>query len=113
MSSILALIALPLLAGAPRHHHTPAAAPDSSSMTVVLVQNDRSQPITVYAQDDIGEFKLGVVPPDSVLTLRVPDLMVGGSATIDFFIHPKGGNEQESGFIEVREGDRVGLVVPQ
>ncbi len=112
MSSILALITLPFLAGVPSHHHPRSAMPDSSAMTVVLIQNDRPQPVTVYAQDDVGEFKLGIVPPDSVVTLRIPDLMVAGGATIDFFVHPKGGVEQESGFIEVRNGDHVGLVVP-
>lgn len=108
-TTLLTLIALTGSPTAPSK--TPSAA-DSANMALVEVQNDRSQPVTVYAEGAEGEFKIGEVPPDSVITLRVPDLVVGGGAEVDFLVHPKGGFDEDSGYLELRRGEKLGLVVP-
>ena len=44
-------------------------ARDSSAMTLVVVQNNAKRPVTVYAQNAVGEFKLGVVDASDTETL--------------------------------------------
>ena len=71
----------------------------------------RHVPVVVYAQDSWGEVKLGVVPPDSTVTLRLSDAFVS-RGDVDFFVHPKGQPDQETGYLEVRRGERLGILVP-
>jgi hypothetical protein len=108
------LITAALLASAiatAKPHPQRAAGVDSSEITMVEVQNDRKVPVTVYAQDSWGETRLGVVPADSTITLRVRTAFVG-RGDIDFFVQPRGQPEEETGYMEVRQGERLGIVVP-
>jgi len=94
----------------PRHPRHQASI-DSSNATLIEVQNDRRVPVAVYAQDSWGEVELGVVPPDSTLTLRLSDALVG-RGEVDFFVHPKGAPDEETGYLDVRRGERLGILVP-
>src|SRR5690349_6425501 len=98
---ITAALFASVIATARPHHHRDAS-PDSSAITLVEVQNDRKVPVTVYAQDSWGEVRLGVVPADSTVTLRVRDTLVG-RGDIDFFVQPRGQPEEETGYLEVRQ----------
>ena len=89
--------------------HKPVV-PDSVSMTLVQVQNDRDVPVTVYAQNSWGEIKLGVVGADRTAILRVPDL-AAMDGDVDFFVHPKGQEDEETGSLDIHHGDRIGIVV--
>lgn len=102
------LLAATLMSAAPA---ISPPATDSSQMTLVVVQNDRTVPVAVYAQDAWGELELGVVPPDSTVTLRVDDPFLDRS-DIDFFVHPKGQPEEETGYLDIHRGDRLGILVP-
>ena len=108
---ILAAVLASAIATAKPHHPRLEAAMDSSTVTLVEVQNDRQVPVTVYAQNSWGEVKLGVVPPDSTVTLRLSDALMR-RGEVDFFAHPRGQPEQETGYIEVRRGERLGILVP-
>jgi hypothetical protein len=119
MGSIISLISIPfLLTTGPIGHganiasDSSAAVADSSHMTLVEVQNSGRTPITVSAQNSVGEITLGVVPAAGIKALRVPDWFVGFDPSIDFFVQPKRGLEQESGTLDLRRGERVELVVP-
>ena len=94
----------------PRHPRHTAAA-DSSGITLVEVQNDRKVPVTVYAQDSWGEATIGVVPPDSTVTIRLRDRFVN-RGDVDFFVQPRGQPEQETGYLAVQRGERLGIIVP-
>lgn len=109
---ITAAVFASLIATAKPHHHRDSSAVDSSDITLVEVQNDRKVPVTVYAQDSWGEIRLGVVPPDSTVTLRVRDTFVRDGEDVDFFVQPHGQPEQETGYLEVRRGERLGIIVP-
>jgi len=104
-----ALLASAIATANPHRHH--AVTNDSADVTMVEVQNDRKVPVTVYAQDSWGEVKLGVVPADSTVTLRVRNTLVG-RGDIDFFVQPRGQPEEETGYLDVRLGERLGIVVP-
>ena len=109
MFIMTALLATQLAVAKPPKHH--ASVPDSSDMTLVEVQNDRNVPVVVYAQNSWGDVKLGVVDADSTATFRLSDpLALAGN--IDFFVHPKGELEEETGTIDVRRGEHLGILVP-
>ena len=113
MSSLMTLLSIPFLSFAPVAVRTASpAAVDSSEMTTIVVQNENAVPITVYAQSAFGELKLGVVGPWDVQTLRVPDAVVEDRASVDFFVQPKQGREQDSGYLELHRGEHLGLIVP-
>jgi len=97
--------------GAAKPHHRHHVATDSSDITLVEVQNDRRVPVTVYAQDSWGEVKVGVVPADSTVTLRLSDAYVG-RGQVDFFVQPRGQPEQETGYLDLHRGERLGILVP-
>jgi len=110
MFIMAAVLASALAMEKPRHPRHQASL-DSSNVTLIEVQNDRHVPVAVYAQDAYGEAELGVVPPDSTVTLRLRDAFVG-RGDVDFFVHPKGAPDQETGYLDVRRGERLGIVVP-
>jgi NADPH-dependent ferric siderophore reductase len=110
MFIMAAVLASALAMEKPRHPRHQASL-DSSNVTLIEVQNDRHVPVAVYAQDAYGEVELGVVPPDSTITLRLRDAFVG-RGDVDFFVHPKGAPDQETGYLDVRRGERLGIVVP-
>lgn len=109
MFIITALLATNLAITKPPKHHS--SVPDSSDMTLVEVQNDRNVPVVVYAQDSFGEMKLGVVAADSTATFRLSN-PIGTDAEIDFFVHPKGQLDEDTGNIDVRRGEHLGILIP-
>ena len=113
MSNLITLLAVPLFAVAPSGH-TPRndAAADSARMTLVVVQNEQPTPVTVYADEASGEYRLGVVPAFSTETLRIPDPLVIDQASIDFVVAPKGSFDQDTGYLEVRRSEHIGVIVP-
>jgi hypothetical protein len=108
MLIIATLLAAQLTTKPPKHR---AEVPDSSAMTLVEIQNNRNVPVAVYAQDAWGEVELGVVAPDSTTTLRVTDL-IAADGEIDFFVHPKGQPDEDTGNVEVHRGERIAILVP-
>ena len=110
MFIIAAVLATQLASVKPPKHRS--SVPDSTDMTLVEVQNNRNVPVTVYAEDTWGEVKLGVVAAGSAATLRLNDpLMMDGD--VDFFVHPKGGQDETTGSIEMHRGERLGILVPE
>ena len=111
MISAFAVLALPFtIAAAPRHPAKPAAPADSSMITTVTVQNDRSVPVTVYVQDPWQEYKLGVIGANATapLALRASAF---AKDEIQFFVQPARGIETSTKPIDVVRGERIGLVV--
>ncbi|MEO8336501.1 MAG: hypothetical protein ABI664_16090 [bacterium] len=107
MLNIIAALALPLAVAT-----SPApVTTDSADMTLVVVDNDRGVAVTVYEEDSFGDFKLGVVAPNSQATLRMKDYIIYESQ-VQFFVVPKGELEESAPMLDVRRGERVGLVVP-
>src|SRR4051812_13052953 len=93
------------------HHPRQDTSIDSPNATLIEIQNDRRVPVVVYAQDSWGEVRLGVVPADSTVTLRLNDAIVS-RGEVDFFVHPKSGPEEETGYLDVHRGERLGILVP-
>ena len=113
MINFIAAVAFPIVmaAAAPSQVATSSAPLDSSVMTLLVVQNDRSVAVTVYAQDELSELKLGVVEPYGMATFEVAPYMVA-EGEVQFFVHPAGQVDEASQPLELTRGERVGLVVP-
>src|SRR4051812_46168549 len=73
MLTIAGLLTAPLLATSPRRPKK--AVEDSASMTLVVVQNDRNVPVTVYVQNDQNETRLATVAPLTDTTIRIPSYL--------------------------------------
>ncbi|MCC6318739.1 MAG: hypothetical protein IT361_13745 [Gemmatimonadaceae bacterium] len=104
--SLLALTigAATLVAAEPAH-----AARDTTS---VLLQNDRTVPVTVYLETGGREIQLGKVGPMATSTLVIPRWLVSYETPLHIFVHPANGDDQDSGLLEVNTGDRIGVIVP-
>lgn len=111
MLIVATLLATQIMASEPHPKHK-ASVSDSSNMTLVEVQNNRNVPVTVYAQDSSGEVKLGVVGADSDATFQMKKAITL-DGDVDFFVHPKGQQTEETGNVELRPGDRLAILVPE
>lgn len=112
MLNIIAVLAFPVLMAAPPVDSTTVSAPiDSTNVALVEVENDRTVPVTVYAQNDFGEHKLGVVAPRSTETMTLAKNELG-RGDVQFFVHPAGQIEESTDPMELHRGERIGLVVP-
>src|SRR5262245_47268340 len=109
MFSIIRLLTLPLLGGAPSATPTPAPL-DSTAMTLVVVQNARRVPATVYLERGGEDVRLGVVGAFGDTTLRIPDYLAEGE--VRFFVEPTGQLEEGTGPVDVERGTHIGLVIP-
>jgi hypothetical protein len=109
MFIIAAVLATQLASANPPKHKS--SVPDSSDMTIVEVQNNRNVPVVVYAENSWGEMRLGIVPAESTTMLRLSDSVVL-DGDVDFFVHPKGQEDETTGNLEVRRGEKIGILVP-
>ena len=113
MLNFIATLALPvLMAGAPPVTAAPSAPIDSTDMTLVVVENDRNVPVTIYGQNGAGESKLGVVAPHASVTMAVKDVELDWGP-VTFFVHSPGAADESSGSLDIHRGEHVGLVVPE
>jgi len=80
-------------------------------MTLVVVENDRDVPVTVYAQNDVRERKIGVVEPFSTETIAIDDFTYGRT-DIQFFVQPLGELELGTDRMQIERGEHLGLIVP-
>jgi len=111
MLTLIALLAAPLLGGAsPPAPPSPRIDDDSSAMTLVVVENRRNVPVTIYVERGMEDIRLGVVDPLSDTTLRVPDYVVGD---VQFFVDPRSSAEESTEFVNLEAGEHIGVIVPQ
>jgi hypothetical protein len=78
----------------------------------LTVDNPRSKPVTVFAEQGPFDARLGRVPANSRVTLRFPKSVVFPDETILVFVHPEGGLDLSSETLKVRSGEHLGLRVP-
>ena len=110
MLGIITLISVPLLGGTSPAPRAPAPK-DSAAMTLVVVQNDRRVPATVYLERGDEDIRLGVVGAFGDTTLRIPDYLADGEAR--FFVEPAGEIDESTSLIDIERGKHVGLVIPE
>lgn len=111
MLNIITALAFPVvLATAGSNPVKPIPPADSSTVTLVVVQNDRSVPVTVFEQVANWEYKLGVVAPNGTASLAIPGA-TNAPSEIQFFVKPTRGLETATSPVKITRGERLGLVV--
>ena len=110
MLNLIALLTAPLLGGAlPPARASARMNDDSSAMTLVVVQNQRKVPVTVYLERGSEDIRLGVVDALADTTFRLPDHVVGD---VQFFVDPRSGVEESTEYVNLEAGEHIGLIVP-
>jgi hypothetical protein len=97
---------------APADTMTAVIPPEELADATLTVDNPRSKPVTVLAEEGEFDVRLGVVPARSSVTLRLPKSVVAPDQTINVFVHPEGGFDLSSQELHVRPGEHLGLRVP-
>ena len=111
MLGIITLLSVPLLGGTSPAPRGASAPEDSAAMTLVVVENDRRVPATVYLERGAEDIRLGIVGAVGDTTLRIPDYLADGEAR--FFVEPAGEIDESTGSIDIERGKHVGLVIPE
>ena len=90
-----------------RHHQD-----QQTDSTTATVENDLDQPITVYLEVGNEEIKLGNVPAEADSTFTLPRWLVGvAPRQMDFYVHPTKGLDQDTGPVDMRQGEHLGIEV--
>lgn len=90
----------------------PLAAQEAPAGPAVIVQNDFSDPVTVFLDRGIFDRRLGVVDGLTTRTLSIPPSLVDDGGGVRLFVVRKGGEELESHDFQVERGHTLGLIVP-
>ena len=97
----------------PRDTMTAVIPPEDLADATLTVDNPRSEPVTVLAEQDGSiDVRLGEVPAHARATLRFPKSVVLPDGSIRVFVHPEGGSDLASETLQVRQGEHLGLRVP-
>ncbi len=86
--------------------------PEELADATLTVDNPRSKPVTVFADMDPFDVRLGTVPAHSRVTLRFPKSVIYPDNSIRVFVHPEGGLDLSTETLQVRKGEHLGLRVP-
>lgn len=79
----------------------------------VTVQNNRAVPVTVFLEYGVFDRRLGEVAARSTAALVIPAWVVDEHPTAELFVHPEGELDLSSQELDLRHGQRLGLVVPE
>ncbi len=80
--------------------------------TTVMVENTRDQAVAVFVEMGDFDTRLGSVPAQQTVTLRIPDWLTD-RRSIELFVHPEGGIDLASETMQIRRGTHLHLVVPK
>lgn len=89
-----------------------AERPTRTDTTSVVVQNNRNTPVRVYIDFGNEEITLGSVKPLDVATFVVPRWFVNREEEVNIFVQPQNGLELQTGYVDVRPGAHLGIIVP-
>jgi len=89
-----------------------ATTPVPPTPASLVVQNDRSAPVTVYVEQGNFDLRVGAVAADTIATLRLPKGVIWGQRDVRILAHPYSGFDVETRRLDVRPGARIGVLVP-
>ena len=96
----------------PQDTMTAVIPPEELADATITVENPRSRAVTVYADQDDFDVRLGQVPARGRATLVFPKSVIWPDGSLRVFVHPDGGADLASQAMPVRAGDHLGLRVP-
>jgi hypothetical protein len=77
----------------------------------VTVENARSQPVSVFAEQGLRFVKLGEIAAGQRETLALPAMMVKNDGAVRVFARPLGATERATQALRVKEGDHIAVIV--
>jgi hypothetical protein len=86
--------------------------PEELADATLTVDNPRATAVTVFADQDPFDVRLGQVPAHSRVTLRFPKSVILPGDAIQIIVHPEGAMDLASELLPVRRGEHLGLRVP-
>jgi hypothetical protein len=86
--------------------------PTSRATPTATVENDRNTPVEVYVEIGEAELHLGTVPANNEQTFPLPSWLTNFPRTVDFFIHPTKGFDEDTGPLELGPSEHLGIIVP-
>lgn len=85
---------------------------DALADATLTVDNPRDVPVTIFAQQQQFDVRLGVVPANGKATLRFPKSVIDAGSSLRLVVHPEGGRDLASTSMKVATGQHLGLKVP-
>jgi len=89
-----------------------AKPPVNRAIPTATVENDRDTPVEVYVEVGDAELHLGRVPANGEETFNLPSWLANFPRTVDFFVHPAKGFDQDTGPLELGPTEHLGILVP-
>jgi len=86
--------------------------PEELADATITVDNPRTVPVTVFAEQGPFDVRLGRVPAKGRVTVRFPKSVELGGESIQVFVHPEGSEDLASETLQIRKGEHLGLRVP-
>jgi hypothetical protein len=90
----------------------PPGRPPRPNAVSVTVENDRAEPVTVYVEIGDDDVRLGTLPAFGDSTFELPQWVGSRARSVDFFIHPERGFDEDTGTLVLEPGERLGILVP-
>jgi hypothetical protein len=81
------------------------------SAATVTIDNARSQPVTVFAEQGLRFVRLGDVAANQQGTLALPKTLLSGKDGVRIFARPVGAAERSTQALKLREGDHISVIV--
>ncbi len=79
--------------------------------TTLTVENQRTKPMTVYAEQGTYSIRLGEVKPGDKTTLRFPASIVRKDNTIRVFVRPAGSIDLSTQALALKRGEHIAMVI--
>ena len=80
--------------------------------TTVTVQNPRAVPVTVFVERGDFDARIGTVPADHEVTLRIPEYLTLDKPSIQIFVHPERGFDLASQAFDLKPDAHLLVKVP-
>lgn len=97
--------------------YVPPAPPETipnpgQGTTTVTVKNPRAKMVTVFVEQGAFDTRIGTVPADQERTLEIPTRLTEGREGVEIFIHPEGGVDLSSHYMDLHKGAHLLIQVP-
>lgn len=103
---------VPPAAGLPRSDSLLITLPRGiGSAATVTIANERSQPVTVFAEQGLRYVRIGEVAANQQGTLPLPKSILSGKDGVRIFARPVGAPARSTQALTLKEGDHISVIV--
>ncbi len=81
------------------------------SAATVTIENERAQPVTIFAEQGLRFVRLGEVAARQQGTLALPKSVLSGKDGVRIFARPVGAADRSTQSLKLKEGDHIAVIV--